>query len=758
MASSTHPLFFLDFPAITNLSKRNPDIFMDFFSQTAVNENEEHNRSLTDTTLRGEVKRIVFASDDGAYCVVRLTMADGRETTIVGALAAVSPGQEISAIGGWENHKDHGRQFRVKSFKAVLPSTSDGIQRYLSSGVVRGLGKKTAERIVNHFGEETINVLDNYSSRLQEIEGIGKNKIKQIKEGWDSLKQHRELDIFLQSLGVTPSHCRKIRDQYGAQTAEVVKNTPYRLAAEVKGIGFLSADRIAISQGMSKDSPVRIAAGTIYALSELASKGHTCYPQEELTEFAAELLDVSANDVAITLPACLSAGTITIQNINSQNFVYLRGLFLAEQELAEKVNYLLNIPDYRKRVTNPHVGDTFTAKQKSAVVNAFSSRLSIITGGPGVGKTTVVGEIVKNARKSGMKIYLAAPTGRAAKRMSESCHIPAQTIHRLLKWDAAESSFSYNSDNPLKCDILIVDEASMLDISLARHLFRAVALQTTVVLVGDRDQLPSVGPGNVLHDLIASGRIPVTNLDEIFRQAANSHIITNAHRVNAQQIPFLTNPPKDTLGDFYWIEQRDPERVNEIIIQMIAERIPERFSMNPYKDIQVLTPMNNGVSGTANLNKMIQEKLNPGGKSPQFPSGDRIFRLNDKVMQRVNNYDKAVFNGDLGYIRQIDLPKKEFVVEYDDKKVKYQFNESDQIMPAYAITVHKSQGCEFPAVIVPVMTQHFVMLQKNLLYTAMTRAKKLLILIGTKKALQICTSNSKLVQRYSNLEIRISNH
>lgn len=724
---------------------------MDIFS---LNNSNEEKATFTDSTIRAEVKRIVFASDDGNYCVIRLNLND-REVTAVGPLAAVSPGQEISATGSWESHKEHGRQFRVKSFKAVLPSTIDGIQRYLSSGIIPGLGKKTAEKIVNHFMEETITVLDNYSVRLKEIEGLGKGKIAKIKKGWDDLKQHRELDIFLQSLGVTPSHCRKIREKYGNQTPQVVKNTPYKLASEVRGIGFLTADRIAIAQGMEKNSPVRIAAGTIYALSELASKGHTCYPQNDLCEFAAELLHVNPQEVQITLPACATAGTITIQTIGTENFVYLRGLYQAEHELSEKIKFLLNIPDHRKRLQNPHVGDNFSLKQKHAVVNAFNSRLSIITGGPGVGKTTVVGEIVKNARNAKMKIYLAAPTGRAAKRMSESCHLAAQTIHRLLKWDAAEGAFAFNEDNPLKCDILIVDEVSMLDISLARHLFRAVELKTTVVLVGDRDQLPSVGPGNVLHDMIASAQIPVTNLDEIFRQAADSHIITNAHRVNSQKLPNLTNPPRDVLGDFYWIEQPDPERINEIIIEMISKRIPERFGLNPYKDVQVLTPMNNGISGTYNLNQQIQEALNPGGKAPQFKSGDRIFRLNDKVMQRVNNYDKSVFNGDLGYIRKIDLKAKTFVIEYDDKKVDYEFGESDQIMPAYAITVHKSQGCEFPAVIVPVMTQHFVMLQKNLLYTAMTRAKKLLILIGTKKALQISTSNSKIVKRYSNLELKI---
>ena len=748
-------LYFFLFPVIDKLTQNvqlKTGLPLDIFSLN--NSNEPPAGSLTDSTIRAEVKRIVFASDDGAYCVVRLNF-DDREITAVGSLSAVSPGQEIAATGSWESHKTHGRQFRVKSFKAVLPTTVDGIQRYLSSGIIPGLGKKTAEKIVNHFMEDTITVLDNYSVRLKEIEGIGKNKIAQIKKGWDELKQHRELDIFLQSLGVSPSHCRKIREQYQNNTPQVVKHTPYKLATDIRGIGFLTADRIALAQGMEKSSPVRIAAGIIHALGELASGGHSCYPQHELCDYAAGLLQVAVEDVIPVLPACAAAGTITIQTVGTENFIYLRGLYQAEHELAEKIKFLLNIPDHRKRLQNPHVGDNFSEKQRLAVVNAFNARLSIITGGPGVGKTTVVGEIVKNARAAKMKIYLAAPTGRAAKRMSESCHLAAQTIHRLLKWDAAEGAFAFNEDNPLNCDILIVDEVSMLDVSLARHLFRAVELKTTVVLVGDRDQLPSVGPGNVLHDMIASGQIPVTNLDEIFRQAADSHIITNAHLVNAQKLPNLTNPPRDALGDFYWIEQPDPERINEIIIEMISKRIPERFGLNPYKDVQVLTPMNNGISGTVNLNKLIQEALNPGGKSPQFKSGDRIFRLNDKVMQRVNNYDKSVFNGDLGYIRKIDLKAKTFVIEYDDKKVDYEFGESDQIMPAYAITVHKSQGCEFPAVIVPVMTQHFVMLQKNLLYTAMTRAKKLLILIGTKKALQISTSNSKIVKRYSNLELKI---
>ena len=727
---------------------------MDFFRKPTQPQ-EDLGLALTETKLKAEVKRIVYSNDDGSYCVLRLDW-NGKEVTAVGALASLQPGQDIEAEGKWMAHKEHGQQFKVTSYKAILPTSTTGISKYLASGIIPGIGSITAEKIVDHFGTETLEILNNYSKRLSEVKGVSKSKAAMIKTEWDKLEQHREIDIFMQGVGIPIYLCHRIRKQYQANTAHVIKNTPYRLSTDVKGIGFLTADRIALRQGMEKESPTRLVSGLAHALKELSSQGHVCYPEAELIPYAAKLLDVKPTLISTAIPIAVQTDLITKQAFGGVDYIYIKQLFYAEQEVSEKIKFILSVPLPEKKKIKLEIGKQFNEKQSLAIHRTFEHRINIITGGPGVGKTTVVGEIVKNARAHNMKILLAAPTGRAAKRMSESCHIAAKTIHRLLIWDPQEGKFAINEDKPLKADLLIVDEVSMLDINLAKHLFRAVSLDTRLVLVGDRDQLPSVGPGAVLHDLMATNMIPTTNLDEVYRQAANSRIITNAHKVNQQQIPDLSNPPKEEKGDFYWINQGDPDKVNETIVEMITNRIPKRFGYNPLTDIQLLTPMNNGSSGAKNLNKLIQASINPGGKKPQFSSGDRSFRLGDKVMQKVNNYEKKIFNGDLGFIRQIDTKKKSFSIEFDTGLVDFEFQESDQIMLAYAITIHKSQGSEFPVVILPVLTQHFVMLQKNLLYTAMTRAKKLLILVGTKKALDISISNAKQVHRYTNLANRIS--
>jgi len=726
---------------------------MDFFNHTP-KPKQDLGLSLTGTKLKAQVKRIVYSNDDGSYCVLRLDW-NGKEVTAVGALASLQPGQDIEAEGKWISHKEHGKQFKVDSYKAILPTSTTGISKYLASGIIPGIGSITAEKIVDHFGTETLDILNNYSKRLSEVKGVSKSKAAMIKTEWDKLEQHREIDIFMQGLGIPIYLCHRIRKQYQANTAHVIKNTPYRLSTDVKGIGFLTADRIALRQGMKKESPTRLVSGIAHALKELSSQGHVCYPEAELIPYAAKILDVPPTLISTAIPIAVQTELITKQAFNGVDYIYIKQLFLSEREVSEKIKFVLSVPLPEKKKIKLEIGKQFNEKQSLAIHNTFEHRISIITGGPGVGKTTVVGEIVKNAKAHKMKVLLAAPTGRAAKRMSESCHIPAKTIHRLLIWDPQEGKFAVNEDKPLKADLLIVDEVSMLDINLAKHLFRAVSLDTRLVLVGDRDQLPSVGPGAVLHDLIATGVVPTTNLDEVYRQAANSRIITNAHKVNQQKRPDLSNPPNGELGDFYWINQSDPDKVNETIVEMITNRIPKRFGFNPLTDIQLLTPMNNGSSGAKNLNQLIQSSINPGGKKPQFSSGDRTFRLGDKVMQKVNNYEKKIFNGDLGFIRQIDTKKKVFSIEFDTGLVEFEFQESDQIMLAYAITIHKSQGSEFPVVILPVLTQHFVMLQKNLLYTAMTRAKKLLILVGSKKALDISISNAKQVKRYTNLSNRI---
>ncbi len=710
--------------------------------------------------LRGEVLRVVFVSSDGRYSVLRLLAAPGVEHTVVGTLPGVLEGQDIEVIGHWEVHKEHGRQFRVENFRALLPTSTDGISRYLSSGVLPGIGPKLAEEIVAVFAEETLDILDNYSERLKEVPGIGRKRLKEIRSAWQQQSQQRDLQVFLQGLGLTPTYCVRIINEYGAAAAEIVKKNPYRLAAEVHGIGFAIADRIAQKLGVEKCSILRLTAGVVYVLEQLTDQGHSCYPYTKLLAETARILAVDSENAQAGLKQAIVDGTVVADNLDSPHddpMVYLRWLYRAETELAESLAKLTkqtngttmteSLVDQRCELLNED--------QRQAVLQAFDQVVSIITGGPGVGKTTVIGYIVRLARIAGLRVLLAAPTGRAAKRMSESTGLEARTIHRLLKWDPIERKFVYNETRPLKCDMLIVDEISMLDTLLANHLFKAVALQTHVVLVGDRDQLPSVGPGTVLHDLIACRRIAVTNLTEIYRQEENSRIVLNAHAVNAGQMPDLHSVPPRVRADFYWIEQQDPERVVDLIATMVVERIPKRFGFNPQTDIQILAPMHRGSCGAILLNESLQKCLHPN-PGPQFKFGDRRFRVGDRVMQTANNYDKGVFNGELGQIVNIDNENKNFQVMFDVGLIDYDQHEADQIQLAYAVTVHKSQGSEFPVVIIPVMTQHYIMLQRNLIYTGMTRARRLLIMIGTKKALAIAVRNNKPLLRYSRLAARLS--
>mgnify|MGYP006280639523 CR=1 FL=1 len=714
----------------------------------------------TESKVMGEVLRVVFASDDGQYTVLRLLDDKQREITLVGPISGVHEGQDIEARGRWEKHPEHGRQFRVKEFRAVLPTSEKGIERYLASGLIHGIGPKLAERIVRHFGTRTLDILDNYSKRLQEVEGVGRKKIDQIRAGWREHAERRDTFIFLQGLGLSPRRCATIFNEYGAGAAEIVRQNPYRLAADIHGIGFLTSDRIAAELGIRKDNPIRLAAGIIHVLEKLADDGHVCYPYQKLIARTADLLEVQPPQAEFGLERARQNGTIIIdpgRETGDAARVYHRRFHIAETELAAAVRRLLAYPASLGADTLEFRGreyEMLNDAQKQAVGQAFQYHVSIITGGPGVGKTTVVGEIVQVAHAAGHKVYLAAPTGRAAKRLAESSGRLAKTIHRMLKWDPQKRAFVHDHGKPLKCDMLIVDEVSMLDVNLANSLFDAIAPDTHVVLVGDRDQLPSVGPGAVLHDLISCGRIPAINLTEIYRQGEGSRIVQNAHRINHGQMPDLSPPPRDQLTDFYWIDEEDPERVVDIIKRMVCQRIPRKFRYNPRTDIQVLAPMNNGLCGTLSLNKILQESLNPDGKV-QFRSGDRVFRPHDRVMQVVNNYDKGIFNGELGSLTRIDFQNRTFQVMFDAGNIEYEWNEADQIKHAYAVTVHKSQGSEFPVVIMPVLTQHYIMLQRNLIYTGMTRARRLLVCIGTRKALGIAVRNNKPLLRYTRLAERL---
>jgi exodeoxyribonuclease V alpha subunit len=698
-------------------------------------------------SIEGSIERILYSNEENHYTVAQL-LPEGRgrvePVTITGNLAALNVGENVRAHGRWVTHKQFGRQFAVEKFDSVLPRTVVGIKKYLGSGLIKGIGDKFADRIVEKFGERTLEVIDQFSGKLREVEGIGPERAKRIKEAWTAQKSVRDIMIFLQGHGIGSSHAAKIFRQYGENAIVVVRENPYRLARDITGIGFRTADGIASKLGVPADSPHRLKAGVIHTLERATDEGHTCLPRQELIEAARELLEAEIAPIETAINDLALTGDVVVED----EWVYLTGLCRAEHGIATKIKELLagkiELPaiDLDKALVwvQQQTGVELATAQQQAVRSALTSKLSVITGGPGVGKTTIVNSIVKILAAKKCRVLLAAPTGRAAKRMSEATGIPAQTIHRLLK--SEPGGFAHNDRRPLEGDLLIIDETSMLDILLAYHLLKAVPLSASVVFVGDVDQLPSVGPGNFLHDLIESAVVPVVWLTEIFRQAKDSFIITNAHRVNEGQLPELDAPNE---GDFFFIEEDVPEKVVATIKTLCSERIPRKFGL----DVQVLTPMHKGVCGSENLNRELQATLNPTGPSVQRYG--RTYRLRDRVMQVRNNYDKDVFNGDLGYIQRIDLVEQELIVNVDGREVHYDYSDLDELMPAYAISVHKSQGNEYPAVVMPVLTQHYVLLQRNLLYTAITRGKRLVILVGSKKALAIAIRNDKTTARYSRL-------
>ncbi|MCK5804890.1 MAG: ATP-dependent RecD-like DNA helicase, partial [Lentisphaeria bacterium] len=655
----------------------------DLFTQRGDNDGKAPERSATSHVVRGEVLRVVFSSKDGQYVVLRLIDHKGSEHTIVGPMGELLEGQEIEASGRWENHKEHGRQLRVESFKAVLPSSEEGIRRYLASGLIKGIGPKYAQRIVERFGTDTLEVLDKYSERLREVAGVGVKRIAEIRKAWREHADQREVMVFLQGLGLSMAYCARVIAQYGAGAPEVIRRNPYQLATDVRGIGFLSADRIAQRLGVEKNAPQRLAAGVLHVLDQLAKQGHVCHPRQLLVAAAADVLDVGEKEAESGIDQAHMAGHLVFQNTTNADasvYVYLKRLYVAETELAEALLLLINVPRHPDDVPPKILGEEYgklNDEQKAAVASAFSASVSIVTGGPGVGKTTALAQVVEVAARLRWRTLLAAPTGRAAKRMSECTSAEAKTIHRLLKWDPACGDFTHNADNPLHCDLLIVDEVSMLDVPLARSLFRAIQPGTRLVLVGDRDQLPSVGPGSVLHDLIRCGRISVTELTRVYRQSASSRIITNAHALNQGHMPDTAPVPKGRRADFYWIEQDDPEHAADIITRMVSDRIPKTFGFDPLRDIQVLVPMHRGSCGAEALNEALQNALSPRDKRPELSFGNRHFRIGDRVMQTVNNYDKGVFNGELGRVASIDYKDKQFVVQFDVGAVSYEWEDAD---------------------------------------------------------------------------------
>ncbi len=724
------------------------------------------------TTLSGQIEKITFTSEENGFTIARMKVPGRHDpVTVVGTLMAPKPGEIFDMRGEWTNHPRFGRQFKVRDYKTRVPATVSGIRKYLGSGMIKGLGPVMADRIVDRFGQKTLDIIDNNIQRLAEVEGIGQKRIAMITEAWAAQSEIRDVMLFLQSNDVGSGYAAKIFKQYGNQSIAVVKQNPYRLATDIFGIGFQTADRIAGKLGFDKNSRLRVEAGILYVLNQLSDEGHVYFPYKPLISKSREILGVDRDPVIQALRKLAVGQKIVIEDINetfdaskeNHKAVYLTHFHLCEAGIARRLKALasgtksIRDIDADKAIewVQRQLSITLADNQIRAVVWAVGNKVMVITGGPGTGKTTLINAVLKIFARLGAAIMLAAPTGRAAKRMSETTGFEAKTIHRLLEYSLQKGGFQRNADKPLDCDVLVIDEASMIDTVLMYHLLKAVPPFATFILVGDVNQLPSVGAGNVLADIIASSAVPVVTLDKIFRQAQSSQIVVNAHRINQGSIPSI-NPSQatDPSNDFYFIEQEDPDRVLDIILKLARKRIPERFGFDPVDDIQVLTPMHRGSVGAGNLNRQLQAAFNPGEGG--VTRGERSYRVNDKVMQIRNNYDKEVFNGDIGRIAAIAWESREVTVTMDGRDIVYDFGDLDEIVPAYAISVHKSQGSEYPAVIIPIVTQHYILLQRNLIYTAVTRGKKLVVIVGSRKAMAIGINNNKTRQRYTRLKYRLN--
>ena len=710
--------------------------------------------------VEGTIKSVVYHNDDNGYTVLHVTpppriheFALGREITIVGKAQAVWEGEDVIAEGEWVNDKTHGRQFKAETITCVAPKSIVGIERYLASGLIKGIGKVLAKRIVETFGEKTLDVLEHQSARLREVPKLGRAKIEQIRSSWHANATMRENMIFGQTYGISITKMTKIVRRYGPDAIAIIKGDPYALCRDIWGIGFATADRIALSVGIPKESPLRARASISHTLeTEGDEGGHTWTLENDLLLRANELTGIPVEVLGEALETEIAEGRV-IADGETPRRIFLKSLYWSERKAASHVRRLLSeAASFRPIVAEKAIdwwekraGFSLAEQQRVALERCLGSKFSIITGGPGVGKTTIIRALVEiyGARK--LKIVLAAPTGRAAKRMTESVGEDAQTIHRLLKWNPVTNKFTFDEENPLEGDVFIFDETSMIDVKLAAQIFSAIPSTAAVVMVGDTDQLPSVGPGNVLGDLIKSGVVPSTRLDRIFRQDATGLIVVNAHHVNAGEPLEI----RQGESDFYFVRAEDPGQCLQRAIDFMTTRIPRKFGMNPLEDVQILTPMRRNLLGTENLNYELQKALNPTGDS--VTRGGTVFRVGDRVMQLRNNYDKDVFNGDVGFVKSVDAEERALVVLFDGRPVRYEAGDLDELVLAYAMTIHKSQGSEYPAVIVLMHTQHYVMLERNLLYTAITRGKKLVLLIGVPYAVNRAIETNTVRERRTSL-------
>lgn len=712
--------------------------------------------------LDGQVERVVFRNEENGYTVLRVKVRGHKDlVTVVGTASSISPGEWLAADGEWVSDASYGQQFKADMMRVSQPDTIEGIQKFLGSGIIRNIGPKYAEKLVEAFGRDVFNVIEKSSGKLLKVEGIGPGRRASIKAAWEEQKGIREIMSFLFSHGVSTARAFRIQKTYGEQAIERIQRDPYCLARDIRGIGFLVADGIARTLGIAKDSELRARAGLEYVLQEMTTSGHCAVPRGDLQSKAVELLDIPPDRIGGALEHLLeNKRLIHDEDQRGRNLIYPPKLYFAEWNFAKKLielNYgkhpcpKINFEKALEWVQKKEKIE-LSENQCEALKLAVQAKVMVITGGPGVGKTTLVNSIIQVLRAKKQSVVLCAPTGRAAKRLSETTGLEAKTIHRLLRFNPGTGGFVHKEENPLEGDVFIIDESSMIDQVLAQQFLDAIPQRAAVILVGDADQLPSVGPGRVLRDVISSKAVPVIELTEIFRQAAESRIVIGAHRINQGQLPEFPEEG-DKTSDLYFVEQPDVTKAIGVIKRMVSESIPKRLGFDPIEDVQILTPMQKGELGAKNLNQVMQALLNPRGN--QIERFGIVFREGDRVMQTENDYDKEVFNGDLGRIVAIDEVQGEVVVKIDDRRIKYEFREMDSLVHAYAITIHKSQGSEYPCVIIPMHTQHFVLLQRSLLYTAVTRAKKFAVLIGTRKAMGLAVSRADSRERITTLRERL---
>jgi exodeoxyribonuclease V alpha subunit len=723
-----------------------------------------------DVSLVGTLEKIVYSNPENGFLIGTFLIENSiRPITVKGIVFNTHEHETLRLKGFWENHKIYGRQFSIREFMPVEPTSTEGMVRYLSSEIFKGVGEKTAKRIVNKFGKDTFKIIDNSPKLLSKVKGVGRKQQKSLLAAWDDQRGLRDVMTFLRGVGISHAYAQRIFAKNGLNSIPLIKANPYQLT-DIPGIGFITADGIARNLGFDKNSPHRAAAGLLYMLDQQAHNGHTCFPRPPLLEKTTQELDIDSTMLESSIVQLLEDRLLNSEKIKDSNgieqeLISRPRLYLAERRIAENIYRILNSEAYTNfegefsliEEQERKVGLKLDPVQKEAVEAALQHKVLIITGGPGTGKTTIVRFMLGLMRPRIPSIGLAAPTGRAAKRITETTGAAASTIHRLL--EASNMGFQRDRENPLDQELLILDETSMIDTTLMDHFLEAVPSASRLILVGDVDQLPSVGAGAVLLDLIESGTIPVVRLDHIFRQAADSFITVNAHKVRRGEVPDFSrliqkdNAEKELL-DFYFIKESNPEKIVEKILLMSTERIPQRFELDPMLEIQVLTPMHRGVTGSLHLNRKLQEKMNPAGISLEHR--EQLFRIGDKVMQQQNDYEKQVFNGDLGRIVNCDPKTKELHVQFEQEIVHYKAKELDQLSLAYAITVHKSQGSEYAAVILPLTTHHYMMLQRNLLYTAITRGKQLVVLIGTESAIRMAVENEGTMRRFTGLQQQLS--